>query len=332
MGDVAMTVPVIYSLLKENPELKITFVSRPFFKPLFRFSDRITFVGADLKGKYKGILGLRLLAHQLCKDNQFDAVIDIHNVLRTKIIRNFLKIQGQKVFVFDKGRKEKKAIVQGGEFKKLKHSTKRYIDAFSRLKLNINLVNEHYLNPSLSQKTKSFLESKNISSKIIGIAPFAAHKSKEWGAEKIENLISKLTKNHTVILFGGGQKEITKLNNIEAKFGNCFSVAGKFSFEEELELINNIDFMISMDSANMHLATICNTPVVSIWGPTHHYLGFGPLNNEDNIVEISRKELPCRPASIYGRIENKKQADCAKKAMEMISVEMVLDKVNHIIK
>ena len=99
MGDVAMAVPAMHMLLKENPELKITFLSRPFFEPLFQFSDRITFVGANLKGEHKGLLGLRRLALQLSNKNKFDAVIDIHDVLRTKTIRTFLKFRKHKIVV-----------------------------------------------------------------------------------------------------------------------------------------------------------------------------------------------------------------------------------------
>ena len=334
MGDVAMAVPAMHSLLKENPELKITFLSRPFFEPLFQFSDRITFVGADLKGKHKGVLGLRGLALQLCKENKFDAVVDIHDVLRTKVVRTFLKLRKHKILVFDKGRSEKETLLKGGDFKKLKHSTQRYLDAFKALGLKTELSQEHFLNYSLSEKPKAFLQEIRSNKNIIGIAPFAMHSSKEWGIDKIKTLIKELTSNtdNTILLFGGGEKELIALNQVESEFSNCFSVAGQFTFQEELELINNLTLMVSMDSANMHLATICKTPVVSIWGSTHHNLGFGPINNEQNIVEISREELPCRPCSIYGKISNQKQQDCADKSMAMISAKMVLNKVNSLLK
>ena len=48
--------------------------------------------------------------------------------------------------------------------------------------------------------------------------------------------------------------------------------------------------MISMDSANMHLSALVGTKVISIWGPTHYYFGFGPLNNEELIIEKSIEE------------------------------------------
>lgn len=334
MGDVIMAVPVIHSLLEENPELKITFVSRPFFKPLFQFSDRLTFIGVDLKNEYKGVLGLRKLALKLNKENNFDTVIDLHDVLRTKIIRSILKLKGLKTLVFEKGRKEKEALLNSTEFRKLKHTTDRYATPFKTLSLKLSIEQKSYVNSTLSNSVDSFLTELKSSKYIIGIAPFAAHQSKEWGVKKIEQLISELSKNENIkiLLFGGGEKEISTLNKIESKFDHCISVAGKFSFKDEISLISQLSVMVSMDSANMHLATICNTPVVSIWGPTHHFLGFGPLFNENNIVEISKSKLPCRPCSIYGKINSQIQQECANKSMEMISVDMVLSKLNSILK
>ena len=53
-----------------------------------------------------------------------------------------------------------------------------------------------------------------------------------------------------------------------------------------------------MDSANMHLASLVNIPVISIWGATHPYAGFMGWNqNPNNAVQI---DLNCRPCSIYG--------------------------------
>ncbi len=86
-----------------------------------------------------------------------------------------------------------------------------------------------------------------------------------------------------------------------------------------------------MDSANMHLATLVGTPVISIWGPTHYFMGFSPLNNVDSIVEVSREILPCRPCSVYGKINTKKQENCAFLSMDKISVGQVINKLSEVI-
>jgi ADP-heptose:LPS heptosyltransferase len=81
-----------------------------------------------------------------------------------------------------------------------------------------------------------------------------------------------------------------------------------------------------MDSANMHLGCLTSTSVISIWGPTHHYLGFGPLFNEKNIIQISHKKMKCRPCSVYGKIKSEDK-ECSLKSMEYISPNMVIKKI-----
>ena len=68
--------------------------------------------------------------------------------------------------------------------------------------------------------------------------------------------------------------------------------------DAELALMSHLDVMVSMDSGNMHLASLVNTPVVSIWGATHPLAGFmGWGQSEQNAVQI---DLSCRPCSVYG--------------------------------
>ena len=64
MGDVALSAPVISSLLQQHPTLEIVFLSRQLFKPFFEEHDRLTFIGADLNGKHKGVIGLKKLQNE----------------------------------------------------------------------------------------------------------------------------------------------------------------------------------------------------------------------------------------------------------------------------
>ena len=62
--------------------------------------------------------------------------------------------------------------------------------------------------------------------------------------------------------------------------------------------MQHLDVMVSMDSANMHLASLVATPVVSVWGATHPYAGFMGWNQKmDNAVQLNMR---CRPCSIFG--------------------------------
>ena len=332
MGDVALSAPVVSSVLDQHPGLEIVFLSRQLFRPLFQEHDRLTFVGADLKGKHKGVFGLKKLHNELLKEHKFDAVVDLHDVLRTKILRFYFKVRGIRCHSINKGRGEKKGLINGSvPFKKLKHTTQRYLDVFEKANVPSTLNSGPWVAPVISDTTHAFLKINNCEIKNnswIGIAPFAAHRSKEWPIEKMKNVISQLiSAGKTVFLFGGGQHEIKKLESIKKEFSKSILVAGQLKLDEELALISKLDLMVAMDSSNMHLSTIVGTKVVSIWGATHRYLGFGPLNNENNIIEIPKEKLPCRPCSTYGKLKSKKHEICAQKAMDLISEEMVLAKI-----
>jgi ADP-heptose:LPS heptosyltransferase len=96
---------------------------------------------------------------------------------------------------------------------------------------------------------------------------------------------------------------------------------------QELILMSHLDVMISMDSSNMHLASLTNTPVVSIWGATHPYAGFmGWGQSEDNAVQIP---LDCRPCSIFG------QKPCLRgdyACMRNIAPETIVEKVEKVLR
>lgn len=335
MGDVALTAPVIHSILEEYPNVKITFLSRSFFEPLFNKKDNFSFKSADLKGKHKGFLGLRKLYKEL-KIEQFDAIIDLHDVLRTKVLRSFFKFSGTPVFQIDKGRKEKQQLIASKiPFKKLKHTQQRYLDVFEKAGLKASLKPNAFLELAVNQTIKDLIISINLHNdqKLIGIAPFAAHESKELGLPKIQELIKELTdkENHFVVLFGGGKKEQKKLEKLANELDNCISIVGKLQFQEELMLMKELAILIAMDSGNMHLASLVNTKVISIWGPTHPYLGFSPYNNKDYMVQVSREQLPCRPCSVYGKLNTESDKDCAKKSMGGVTVEMIMEKANLIL-
>lgn len=303
MGDVAMIVPVLKNVLEQNPDVHITLISRDFFKPFFQDIERLSFKAIDLKGKHRGILGIYKLAQELKKE-KFDAYADLHNVLRTQLLRVFLKFSIPNIASIDKGRKEKKALTRK-ENKKLiplKTTFERYADVFRTLGLTVYLKQ-----PTLIHK-KAFLSSVlrekilfDSTKKHIGIAPFAQHEGKIYPLEKIKTIIKKLAQdtNLQIYLFGGGEKEKKCLEEIAQQNTHTISLVGKTTLEEELQIISHLDIMVSMDSANMHIASLVNTPVISFWGATHPYAGFMGFG-QSNENSIQRNDLSCRPCSIYG--------------------------------
>ncbi len=329
IGDVALTAPVIHSVLENNLDVEITYLSRNFLEPLFNNSKQFKFKSADLKNKHKGVLGLRKLYKGLKKEN-FDAVIDLHDVLRTKILRTYFKLNGTPVFKINKGRREKNDIVQKRKpLKKLKHTQQRYLDVFAKAGIYSELKNNAFLKLETDKEITSYLAPFREQT-IIGIAPFAAHWTKEIEGGRLLELIEHLTQNkgYIVLLFGGGINEKKVLRDIANKYDDCYSVVGKFTLKQELMLMKHSNVMIAMDSGNMHLASLVNTKVVSIWIATHPYLGFSPYQNEAYYVQVPVTKLPCRPCSVYGKIRTKQQDDCAFDAIRGISLNMIMEKVD----
>jgi ADP-heptose:LPS heptosyltransferase len=161
----------------------------------------------------------------------------------------------------------------------------------------------------------------------IGIAPFAKHKEKMYPLEKMEKVVEVLiNKGYKIFLFGGGPEEINVLANWEHVYPGVTNLAGVLSLEDELIVISQLDLMISMDSANMHLASLYSVPVVSIWGATHPYAGFyGFRQNPENIIQA---DLYCRPCSVFG---NKKcfRGDWA--CMQMIDPQIIVEKTEKLL-
>ena len=324
MGDVAMTVPVLRALTAQYPELKITVVTRAFFKPFFQDLENVSMYEADLKGKHKGVLGLYKLSKEL-KALHFDAVADLHNVLRSKILKLFFF--GKKVVQLDKGRAEKKALTSSQSFQQLKTTHQRYAEVFNALGYSVDLSEPTFNKPKpLTEKLSTFISNKKL--KIIGIAPFAAHQSKMYPLEQMEEVIKELSENYNIILFGGGNKEIEILNQLETKYNTIKSVAGKLKLEEELVLISNLDLMLSMDSGNAHIAAMLGKKVITIWGVTHPFAGFAPFNQpKDFALTADRKQFPLIPTSVYGN----KFPEGYEDAAGSISSEVIINKVQSVI-
>jgi ADP-heptose:LPS heptosyltransferase len=302
LGDVVIAVPVVREMVIQNPEHHFYMVSMPMVAPLFRDLSNLTFIAFDKKGRHKGLIGIWKFFEELQHLN-IDGIVDLHDVLRTKILRTLFRITGKKVAVIDKGRQSKKLLIKKGyqNTTPLIPTAERYKAAFEIFGLNkVDLRN--YVFSITSKQTdrelyKLFGEKQG---KWIGIAPFAQHKGKQLPIITLEKVIDYFSQQEdtTLFLFGAGKTEGMQLQTWEHCYTHVISIANRFEIDEEVLLMKRLDIMLTMDSANMHLASLVAVPVLSIWGATHPYAGFYGLNqSKDSIVE---RDLACRPCSIYG--------------------------------
>ncbi len=296
LGDIAMTVPVVHDLAVQYPDLEITMLSRPMAEPLFeQLPKNVHFLAADLKGRHKGMLGLERLRKDYHLED-FDYIADFHNVIRTICLRLDNQLRGQHVAVIDKGRKGKRALTRQKNkvFVQQANSFERYAKVLEQLGFPIKpqFVKLDYSTFCGTQKSTN--------ETWIGIAPFAKHPAKVYPFEKMEEVIKALSEreNTTVFLFGGGNEEKRQIAELCGKYPNVKTAQSQQGLKGELALMGQLDVMLSMDSANMHLASLVGTRVVSIWGGTHPYAGF--LGWNQKAEDCIQSDLPCRPCSVYG--------------------------------
>lgn len=311
MGDVALLVPAVKSLTAAHPDVEVTVVTRPKFAPFFYDLERVITFPADIDYTYTGIFGMRDLFRALVKKGDYDLFIDMHSNIRTVILRTLFKMFGTRVIVFDKGRKEKKAWARKDNkiTRPLIHTVERYRRAFEKAGFPFTLLNPPYfsLNDSLYAAASDWLTQKKLqkNERWIGIAPFAMHVSKIWPVENYAEVIRNILERTDAkfFMFGGGEKEVRFFESLQKQFPDKIVIAaGVLKLRQEMALMQQLDLMLSVDSSNMHLATLAGIPVLSIWGGTHPDVGFGPFKKgADSVMQISRDELPCRPCSVYGR-------------------------------
>ena len=336
MGDVAMVVPVVWSLARQYPDIRITVLSRGFARPFFEdLAPNIGFMEADLKKEYHGIKGLNALYRRLTA-KQFTAIADLHSVLRSEYLRMRFNMGRYHVAHINKHRKGRKRITSTNkkELTQQPTSFQNYSDVFARLGYPVNITfksifpdeggNLSLLPVSISQQLAA------NSQPLIGIAPFAAHEGKIYPPKLMQQVIEQLIAKHPttrIFLFGRGEKENEYFTAWCQQHSQCIFVSQHLeTLKQELVLMSHLDVMLSMDSSNMHLASLTNTPVVSVWGATHPYAGFmGWGQKEENAIQV---DLDCRPCSIYGQ-KPCRRGDFA--CLNMIKPETIVDKIDSVL-
>ncbi|MDR0833966.1 MAG: glycosyltransferase family 9 protein [Candidatus Symbiothrix sp.] len=295
LGDVAMTIPVVYSVARRYPDDEFVLVTKKSFQNIFiNTPPNLTVVPFE-----KGVIAGR--RSRACPEldsgtrNPLTAVADLHSVLRSWKIDFQCLLKGKKVAVINKGKCAKRKLTRpkNKQFKQLETSIARYQQVFEKLGYDATVDFKSLIPEKGRDRHATDKET------WVGIAPFAKHAGKIYPLDQMEQVVSQLTNHPNIKLFlFGGKEDASLLDAWTKKYAHVESVAGRLSFPDELALMNDLDVMVSMDSANMHLASLVNTPVVSIWGATHPYSGFYGFNQDSkNAIQV---ELPCRPCSVFG--------------------------------
>jgi ADP-heptose:LPS heptosyltransferase len=331
MGDVIMTLPLLRSFAAAYPGEELIFVTK---KPFDRFVSEIPGVSvflSDHHGRHKGFFGLMRVWKDLRSQYKITAVADLHDVIRSKILRLLFRLGGCRVASIDKGRAEKRKLVQGMIKRRLKHTVERYRDVFTAAGYPLTIVPGPWIIPSKSGIEKAEILIEGKARPLVGVAPLARHKLKMWPQDKMAEMLRALTARTgcTIFLFGSPD-ETASIDALASMVPGTNPMAGCISLDEEIALISKLKLMVAMDSSNMHLASMLGVETISLWGATHPWAGFSAWGMpEVNQIQISSDELTCRPCTIYGKGECRR-SDLA--CLQWLTPEMVLEKITEKLK
>jgi ADP-heptose:LPS heptosyltransferase len=284
MGDIIYTTPVVRCLKKQLPDAEIHFLTKPAFKYIY---DNNPYVDKLLLLKPTLVETISEL-----KAERYDYIIDLHNNLRTTLIKLNLR-------------------VKSSTYKKQR------IRKWLSLKFNLNLVPpihlvERYL------KTVKFLGVKNDDQLIdyyikanydlakllppshqngyIAFVIGATHFTKRMPNQKIISICNNL--NVPVVLLGGNDVK-ANADEIEANAPNIYNACGVTSLDESVFLVSKATSVVGFDTGLTHIAEAFNVPIASVWGGTvPELLGVQPYMVKDFLV--AGIELSCRPCSKFG--------------------------------
>lgn len=303
MGDVALTTIVIRGLRKQYPETDVTLVTRSSFASFFYSIGRLELFFPDFNNRHKGLYGIFNLFRDLKKSKKIDYVIDLHDVLRSKILRWLFKLSGVPSSVIDKGRAEKRRVITGKNKVQLRHSVERYYDVFAKAGFPVLLENGPWILPSEEAKKRVSGLMNETGLLHIGVAPYAKHDLKTWPEKNMIRLLELIAGQYKVRFWlFGGKEETEQLISFQNRIPESVLIAGTLGLDEEIALMDRLNFMIAMDSSNMHIAALSGTRTISIWGGTDPLTGFGAWQQPDNFaMKIPIEELKCRPCTVYGK-------------------------------
>lgn len=322
MGDVAMVASVLRELRAQNKHIELVMVSRPQFADFFEDIPDLTFHPIFPDKEHKGAKGLWRLFNEL-KVYDIDYVADLHNNIRSRILTLFFKTAGYPLATLDKARHRKKELIRKRHkiFRQLRSTVERYADVFRSLGFSLKLSN------ALSQEQRPIpgayraqLSAKAIK---IGIAPFAQHPYKVWELSRWDAIFKAFpAPEYIFFIFGGGKQEQEIAERWQQAYPHVYNTIGQLGVKGELDLMNHLDLMVSMDSSGMHMASLAGTRCLSIWGATHPYAGFlGYGQSMDDCIQV---EHPNRPSSIYG---NKSCLCNGIEAINLVTPQMVVEKI-----
>ncbi len=285
LGDVILS-SVVLDPLYENG-FEIDFLTFKPFDQLFKYDYRIKNLIAVEKKDLKSIKDIYKFAKSL---KNYDYILDLHSNLRSTLISIF---SGIKTIKYKKEGLKRRLGVLNPEFNVIK----AYLEPLKKL----GITNLEKYRPRLILKEDEIQKVKPLlPENFISLGTGARYVPKIYPFyNKVAELL--IEKGFNVVLVGS-KEDKEKDKNVYPK--QVIDLRGKLSLRESIAVISQGILTISNDSAIAHMSRAVGVPVLVIYGATHPYFGFAPLQDEGSYIF---KGLECQPCDVHGKKECKRK-------------------------
>ncbi len=298
MGDVLLTTPLIRCLKQRFPDCKIDFLVKEAYGSLIQNNPSLHSIWKLPSGK--GFWAFIHLCRQIRK-KKYDGIVDLQMNIRSLIVRFFSRAKVKLRYKTWRGRRFLLVHFHWNFYKICLPVPLRFLRTVASWSVRDDgLGLELKVDERAKSVVRSRLAERGIYPKdqIVVLAPGASKMTKRWPSEYFAGLGDDLIQmNYRVVLVGGSQDRSICNRIAEIMENTPENFAGEFSLQETASLIDTSILLVSNDTGVMHMGSALQKPVVAIFGPTTHHLGFSPFRTQAIVVE---KSLSCRPCSYHG--------------------------------
>lgn len=291
IGDIVLTFPVLEAIKQKQPNAEIHYATKKSFAELLEatpFIDRVHLLSDSFSDFKQNIV-----------KEKFDAVIDLHNNLRSKRLTFGMK---GKVVRFEK-LNWRKWILTSFQWNLLPniHIVDRYLATLKALNLDFPVqLRNQFLIPEGSHVDLS-KHYPALGQNFVAIAIGAQFKTKQVPKEKWVEILQNIDKP-VVIVGGKMDTEMAEfiVNALPQK--TILNACGTWRILESASIVSQAKSVLSNDTGMMHIAACFNVQIISIWGNTVPEFGMSPYRpngaKDDRIFQVDG--LACRPCSKIG--------------------------------
>jgi ADP-heptose:LPS heptosyltransferase len=289
IGDIVLTTPVLRALKQQLPGAVVHFATKPAYRGLLEANPYVDHIHT-LNGP------LNNLVAEL-KAEKFDFVVDLHNNLRTRLIKLQL---GVKARSFDKLNGRKWLLVNlKMDTMPNRHIVARYLDTVAPLGVKDDGLGLDYFIPEGQEVDLGTLPAA-VQAGYVAVAIGAQHATKRLPPDKLVELCARLA--CPIVLLGGPEDRAAGELLVEAFTPETgmfiHNGCGRYSLHQSASLLRQAHYVVSHDTGLMHIAAAFGKRIFSVWGNTVPEFGMYPFRTPHELLEV--KGLACRPCSKIG--------------------------------